>query len=66
MGLLSGFNLIRLVCAVHLFAGYLLIFNPKRIADNNTISLLGQAVGVVTIPSIPHTPPAPTLPPHTD
>lgn len=47
MALISGFNLIRALCALHAVLGYLLIKNPQRLANMNTIVVLGQAIGVV-------------------
>lgn len=47
MALISGFNLIRMLCALHAVLGYLLIKNPQRLANMNTIVVLGQAIGVV-------------------
>ena len=47
MAIFKAYNLIRVVIAAHLLIGYLLIAAPRRLADQSTVLILGEAVGLV-------------------
>ncbi|RPB12059.1 hypothetical protein P167DRAFT_175250 [Morchella conica CCBAS932] len=46
MAIFSGYTLIRLLTAAHIFLGTLLILTPKRLTEQPIIFLLGEAVGL--------------------
>lgn len=48
MAIFSGYTLIRLLTAAHIFLGTLLILTPKRLTEQPIIFLLGEAVGLVS------------------
>lgn len=47
MGFVKAFNLIRFSATAHIIIGYLLIFRPQTISNDNTIRILGMAMGLV-------------------
>ncbi len=49
MALLSVFTIIRAVSLFHLTAAFLFLTNPRAIADQNVIFVLGEAIRVVYI-----------------
>jgi hypothetical protein len=49
MGWIGAYNLIRVIAAAHLFLGYILIAAPHKLANDSTIMILGEALGLVCL-----------------
>jgi hypothetical protein len=54
MGIFKAYYLIRAVAAVHLYLGYVLLTAPGKLMENSTVTILGEALGLVRITSGTH------------
>lgn len=48
MALLSAFSLIRAVSLFHITAAFFFLTAPAKIADQNVVFMLGEAMGLVS------------------
>ncbi|KAI5812472.1 increased loss of mitochondrial DNA protein 1 [Pyronema omphalodes] len=46
MGLIKAYYLVRVIAAVHILMGYLLLAAPQKLANQSTIMVLGEALGL--------------------
>ncbi|KAF8539659.1 increased loss of mitochondrial DNA protein 1 [Trichophaea hybrida] len=46
MGWIGAYNLIRIVAAVHVFLGYILIMAPQKLANDSSVMIVGEALGL--------------------
>lgn len=56
MAIFSAFTVIRGISLLHLTAAYLLLTNPRDVAEQNIIVILGEAMQIVSLPCHPHHP----------
>ena len=53
MALLNAYTLIRIYVAAHLTIGYLLLTNPRILAEQTFIFIMGESLGLVRNSPLP-------------
>ncbi len=51
MGLISAATIITSLSLFHITLGYFFLTNPGAIADQTLVFIIGEAMGLVTLPS---------------
>lgn len=54
MGLISGTTILTSLCLFHITLGFFFLTNPRSVADQAMVWVLGEAMGLVRLSFLPH------------